>query len=62
MKQHSADSSKWQLTINNRYFKSFRHFVGTTEQKQRIDLGTEVINHQDTIDIAIQGKLNSRLS
>lgn len=62
MKQHSADSSKWQLTINNRYFKSFRHFVGTTEQKQRIDSGTEVINHQYTMDIAIQRKLNSRLS
>jgi hypothetical protein len=57
-----ADSSKWQLTINNRYFKSFRHFVGTDEQKQRMDLGTEVINHSTATDIAITRKLNSRWS
>jgi len=57
-----ADSSKWQLSINNRYFKSFRHFVGTAEQKQRMDLGTEVINHSTATDIAIIHKIGSRWS
>lgn len=57
-----ADSSKWQLSINNRYFKSFRHFVGTDEQKQRLDLGTEVINHSTATDLAIIRKINSRWS
>jgi hypothetical protein len=57
-----ADSSKWQLSINNRYFKSFRHFVGTQEQKQRMELGTEVINHSTATDIAIIRKITSRWS
>ena len=42
---HSAHQTDWNLSINNRYFKSFRHFVGTVEQKQRIEQGTQVINH-----------------
>src|SRR5258708_36224108 len=32
-------TSKWQFTVNNRYYKSFRHYVGTAEQKQRQTLG-----------------------
>ena len=44
-------SSKWEFNMNNRYFKSFRHFIGTTEQKQRQTLGTEVINHSYTMDL-----------
>ncbi len=57
-----ADTSKWQLSINNRYFKSYKHFIGTTEQTQRVALGTEVINHSYTADISITRKLNSRWS
>jgi hypothetical protein len=37
--------------MNNRYFKSYRHFVGTKEQKQRKEQGTEVINHSYTLDL-----------
>lgn len=47
------DSSQWMLSISNRYFKSFRHFVGTEEQKQRIEQGTQVINHAYTLDLAL---------
>ena len=50
--QKSTDSSKWTLAINGRYFKSFRHFVGTAEQKQRVDQGTQVINHSLTADLS----------
>ncbi len=57
-----TDSSKWQLNINNRYFKSYKHFVGTTEQKQRIELGNNVINHSYATDISILHKINSRWS
>lgn len=39
------DSSGWTLTANTRYFKSYKHFVGMLEQKERVELGTEVINH-----------------
>lgn len=30
--------------LNFRYFQSFRHFRGTEEEKERLELGTEVIN------------------
>ncbi len=49
----SHDSTKWMLSVSNRYFKSFRHFVGTEEQKQRIEQGTQVINHAYTLDLAL---------
>ncbi|MEO6188147.1 MAG: hypothetical protein ABIO82_05520 [Ginsengibacter sp.] len=50
--------SGWTLNVNNRYFKSFRHFVGTTEQKQRVAGGTQVINHSYTLDVALVRNLN----
>ncbi len=50
--------NKWDINVNNRYFKSFRHFVGTKEQKQRVELGTEVINHSYTLDITPTYHLN----
>ncbi len=55
-------ASSWLLSFNNRYFKSFRHYVGTVEQKQRQALGNEVINHSYTGDIGITRNLNSRWS
>ncbi len=59
---HIDTISKWQLSANNRYFRSFRHFIGTDEQKQRQTLGTEVINHQYTLDMALYRLLNPRWS
>jgi len=50
--------SKWEFNLNNRYFKSFRHFVGTKEQKQRVAQGTEVINHSYTLDLTLTRHLN----
>jgi hypothetical protein len=47
------DSTKWMLSLSNRYFKSFRHFVGTEEQKQRLEQGTEVINYSYTLDLTL---------
>ncbi len=58
----SVDTSSWSLTINNRYFKSYKHFVGLAEQKERIESGTEVINHTFSTDFFIQKNINSRLS
>ena len=57
-----ADTTKWQLSINNRYFNSYKHFVGTDEQKQRVELGTQVINHAYTTDISITKKIDNRWS
>ena len=56
------NSKQWVLSTNFRYFKSFRHFSGTTENKARIEQGTEVINHSGTIDINLTRILNNRWS
>ena len=50
--------SKWEFNVNNRYFKSFRHFIGTSEQKQRTEQGTNVINHQYTMDLTLTHHIN----
>src|ERR1700737_927815 len=62
MSHNTSHFSKWSFGINNRYFKSYKHFVGTTEQKQRVDQGTEVINYSYTMDILITRHLNQRWS
>ncbi len=60
---HNKDSvSQWELSVNNKYYKSFKHYVGTVFQKQREVLGNQVINHAYTGDLAIYRILNSRWS
>jgi len=58
----SNTSSSWLLNSNNRYFRSYKHFVGTQEQKQRIAQGTNVINHSYTQDITLTRIFNNRWS
>jgi hypothetical protein len=48
--------------LNNRYFKSYKHFVGTIEQKQREEEGTNVINHSYELDVTATRYLNLRWS
>ncbi len=57
-----ASGGGWMFTANNRYFKSFRHFVGTEEQKERLVIGNEVINYQYALDMALTRVFNSRWS
>lgn len=64
---HSTDSamasspgSKWELNLNYRYFRSYKHFVGAKEQKQRVEDGTEVINKVHSFDISIVHSFKSR--
>ena len=33
------EAGKWSLALNSRYFKSYKHFVGKEEQKERADAG-----------------------
>lgn len=46
---------------NFRYFKSFRHFRGATEEKNRIEEGTEVINHSYFLDLSLNYGITDRL-
>jgi hypothetical protein len=52
----------WQLNTGYRYFKSFRHFVGKEEQKERLEHNTEVINWQHTLNFTLIRQFNSRWS
>src|SRR5487761_2183317 len=58
---HPGDTtSKWLFAVNNRYYKSYKHFIGTAEQKQRQVLGNEVINHAYTMDLSITHNISDR--
>lgn len=57
-----ADAKGWQFNFNTRYFKSYKHFVGTIEQKKRVEQGTEVINHSLNWDLTLTRNLNNRWS
>lgn len=52
----------WVLDLNNRYFKSYKHFVGTEEQKHRVEEGSNVINHAYELDVTATRIINSRWS
>jgi hypothetical protein len=56
------DKASWLLSTTSRSFRSFRHFSGTIENKQRLIDGSEVINHQTSIDVALTRIVNDRWS
>ncbi|NCI47380.1 hypothetical protein [Sediminibacterium soli] len=58
----SGTASKWLFNANSRYFNSYKHFVGTEEQKHRVEAGTQVINHSYTLDLAVTRLLSPRWS
>lgn len=64
MLSHPEKTNKdgWQFTSGIRYFKSFRHFSGTKENKERLVQGTEVINHTATVDFSLTRIFNDRWS
>jgi hypothetical protein len=57
--QHAGENKKYALSINHRYFRSYKHFVGTEEQKQRTAAGTEVVNYAHTTDFNLSTTLKN---
>jgi hypothetical protein len=57
-----SDAKGWDLNINTRYFKSYKHFVGKDEVKSKEDSGINVINHSWEWDFTATRTLNSRWS
>jgi hypothetical protein len=53
---------EFDFSIGLRHQFSFRHFVGDVEQKQRIQLGTEVMNKINLMNYNLTYQANSRLS
>jgi hypothetical protein len=62
LNQSMQTHSSWSFAMNNRYFKSFRHFVGTDEQKQRVAQGTEVINRVFATELGLIRQFSDRWS
>jgi hypothetical protein len=52
----------WQLNLGYRYFRSFRHYRGDHEEKERLEENTEVINWSNNLDIALVRNFNNRWS
>ena len=57
-----SDAGSWYLDFNNRYFKSYKHFIGKEEQVEREKEGTNVINHSFESDITVTRVFNTRWS
>ncbi|MFN0214470.1 MAG: hypothetical protein ACKVT2_09470 [Saprospiraceae bacterium] len=53
---------QWQLGASYRYFQSFRHFKSDTEQKERVEKNTEVINDAHSLDLGLTYGISNRLS
>ncbi len=54
-------AGEWSISGNFRHFKSFRHFVGTEEQVERVEEGTNVINRSSFYDLSIGYSFTDRL-
>jgi len=44
----STQDGRWQLSMNYRYFRSYKHFVGDEEQTERTEQKTNVINNDNS--------------
>lgn len=51
---------RWELAMGYRWFRSHRHFVGSTEQTQRRAEGSEVVNNSHLIDFSVTRAIGSR--
>jgi hypothetical protein len=51
-----------QFSLNYRYFRSYKHFVGRHEETHRVERGTEVINNDNSVNIALAYSFNDRWS
>lgn len=60
--ENKTSEQGWQFNLGYRYFESFRHYVGTEEQKQRLINQNEVINNSHTVDLSLVRYFNSRWS
>ena len=54
-------AGQWQLSSSYRYFKSFRHFRGEHEEKNRVAEGTQVINYAHAADFGLSYGLSYRM-
>jgi hypothetical protein len=56
------DKGRWEVAIGFRKQLSHRHFIGTEEQKQRAEQGTEVVNNIYLYDAALTYAVSRRFN
>ena len=54
----TTQHDSWQLSLNYRYFRSYKHFRGSHEEKHRVEQGTEVINVDNSVLLGASYTLN----
>ncbi|HMS66670.1 MAG TPA: transporter [Saprospiraceae bacterium] len=54
-------SKEFTVSLNGRYFESFRHFRGAEEEHERIEKGTQVINDSYFVDLSVGLGITDRL-
>jgi len=52
---------EFNLLPSYRYFKSYKHFRGDHQEAERVEQGTEVINHSNFLDITLSYGISDRL-
>lgn len=60
--EYSSTEHKWQASFGWRYGYSFRHFVGTDEQEERLEEHSQVVNNVNLADIGLRYNYNPRFS
>lgn len=58
----TARPGRWEVSFGYRYQKSFRHFVGTVEQKHREEEDSAIVNRIHLFDVGISYQLTRRWS
>jgi hypothetical protein len=53
---------QWQQGASFRYFESYKHFKGDSEQKERVEDGTEVRNIARSLDLSLTYAATDRLN
>lgn len=53
--------NEFTVGTNYRFFRSFRHFRGDHEEKERVERGTEVVNYSSFLDFNVNYGINNRL-
>ncbi len=53
---------RFQASLGHRYGYSFRHFVGTDEQEERLAEHSQVVNNVNIVDLSMRYNISSRTS
>ncbi len=56
------EAGSWEASLSWRYQKSFRHFVGSEEQHERFEDGSQVINRIHLADVTVRYNASPRTS